>query len=170
MAGFEDEEGGAQSPAVTLGTVRIEQRRASFERGAPAVSLATPAQFGTHARLYGYGYEPDGDGARAVSYTHLDVYKRQPQDDPLLTGPTPRLLSDGAVTWSPAVQASVDAALAAGALWFPEPLTFGSTLPAEIEAYLEENASNLENRWYGATRLTAWADLPTPEALSLIHI
>ncbi|MBK8798083.1 MAG: hypothetical protein IPM07_17895 [Anaerolineales bacterium] len=87
-----------------------------------------------------------------------------PQDDPLLTGPTPRLLSDGAVTWSPAVQASVDAALAAGALWFPEPLTFGSTLPAEIEAYLEENASNLENRWYGATRLTAWADLPTPEA------
>jgi hypothetical protein len=86
-----------------------------------------------------------------------------PQDAPLLTGPTPRLLSDGAVTWSPAVQASVDAALAAGALWFPEPLAFGSTLPAEIEAYLEENASTLENRWYGMTRLTAWAGLPTPE-------
>ncbi len=58
--------------------------------------------------------------------------------------------------------ATVDAALQRGAIWFPEPLTFGSTLPGEIEAYLAQQAVNLENRWYAATRLTAWRDLAAP--------
>lgn len=83
-----------------------------------------------------------------------------PQRDPLVTGPTPRLLSDGVVGWSAEVQAALDEALAAGVIWFPEPLTFGATLPLEIEQYLAERTSNLENRWYDATRLTAWAKLP----------
>ena len=86
-----------------------------------------------------------------------------PQHDPNLTGPAPVLLADDAVTWSPAVQSAIDAALARGALWFPAPLTFGSTLPGEIESYLAARASNLANHWYGGTRLTAWADLPAPD-------
>ncbi len=85
-----------------------------------------------------------------------------PQDDSALSGPAPLLLANDAVTWSPAVQATLDDALQRGALWFPEPLSFGSTLPGEIEAYLAQAAANLENRWYDATRLTAWADLPSP--------
>ncbi|HHY56077.1 MAG TPA: hypothetical protein GYA08_11640 [Chloroflexi bacterium] len=87
-----------------------------------------------------------------------------PQNDPTLTGPTPLLLSNGAVTWSPAVQTAIDAALAKGTLWFPAPLTVGSTLPDAIETYLSMRAANLENRWYGGTRLTAWAALPATEA------
>ncbi len=87
-----------------------------------------------------------------------------PQHDPALAGPAPLLLSDTAVEWSPAVQAAIDAALATGTLWFPAPLTFGSSLPGEIEAYLAARAASLENRWYGGTRLTAWADLPAPDA------
>ncbi|MCS6828395.1 MAG: hypothetical protein NZ553_17405 [Caldilinea sp.] len=84
-----------------------------------------------------------------------------PQRDPLVTGPTPLLLSDRVVGWSPEVQKTIDAALQKGALWFPEPLAFGATLPHEVEAYLAKQAFNLENRWFGATRLTAWAKLPT---------
>jgi hypothetical protein len=87
-----------------------------------------------------------------------------PQHDPALTGPAPRLLSDGAVAWSPAVETMIDDALATGVLWFPAPLTFGSSLPGEIETYLAGRAASLENRWYGGTRLTAWADLPAPPA------
>ena len=74
----------------------------------------------------------------------------------------PILLSDGAVDWSPAVQATVDTALRSGTVWFPEPLTFGSSLPAQLERYLNIAAVNLENRWYDATRLTAWRPLATP--------
>lgn len=85
-----------------------------------------------------------------------------PQRDPLVAGPTPLLLSDRVVGWSAEVQAAIDAALRRGVLWFPEPLTFGATLPHEIEAYLSNRTFNLENRWYGAVRLTAWATLPTP--------
>ncbi len=83
-----------------------------------------------------------------------------PQRDPLVAGPQPLLLSDTAVAWTPAVQEIIDRSLAEGSVWFPEPLTFGSSLPAEIEAYLQPNATNLENRWYESTRLTAWAKLP----------
>ncbi|MFO7635260.1 MAG: hypothetical protein R6W76_22130 [Caldilinea sp.] len=92
------------------------------------------------------------------------------QRDPNMTGPAPQLLSDGVVGWSPAVQEMIDAARASGSIWFPEPLTFGATLPIEIEAYLAEQASNLENRWYGATRLTAWANLATPDLMDTATI
>jgi 4-amino-4-deoxy-L-arabinose transferase-like glycosyltransferase len=77
-------------------------------------------------------------------------------------GPNPLLMSDGAVDWSPTVAAQIDKALQGGTVWFPEPLTFGSSLPDKIEQYLGDSAINLENRWYGATRLTAWDRLPTP--------
>jgi 4-amino-4-deoxy-L-arabinose transferase-like glycosyltransferase len=77
-------------------------------------------------------------------------------------GPQMRLLSDGAVEWGAAVQAELDSALAAGVVWFPEPLGFGSTLPPAMERYLAANAAPVENRWFGATRLTAWSPLPPP--------
>lgn len=78
-------------------------------------------------------------------------------------GPQPLLLSDTAAEWSAQVQSTIDAALQKGTLWFPEPLTFGSSLPHEIEDYLMRNSSNLENRWYDATRLTGWGLLPAPD-------
>jgi hypothetical protein len=77
-------------------------------------------------------------------------------------GPQMRLLSDGAVEWGSAVQAELDSALAAGVVWFPEPLGFGSTLPPAMEHYLAAHAAPVENRWFGATRLTAWSLLPPP--------
>lgn len=79
-------------------------------------------------------------------------------------GPQPLLLSDQAAEWSPAVAAAVDGALQRGTVWFPEPLTFGSSLPHEIEQYLAQSAVNVENRWYDATRLTGWLRLPSPAA------
>ncbi len=79
-------------------------------------------------------------------------------------GPQARLAAEGILEWGPEIQAAVDAALAQGTVWFPEPLSFGSTLPGEIEAYLAPRSANLVNRWYGpATRLTAWRALPQGE-------
>jgi hypothetical protein len=49
-----------------LGTVGVEQRRARLTQPAPAVSLPTPVQFGTHARLYGYAIEAAGEGKSTV--------------------------------------------------------------------------------------------------------
>jgi hypothetical protein len=77
-------------------------------------------------------------------------------------GPQPRLPAEGALEWSPAMLAEIDALLDRGVVWFPEPLTFGSSLPHEIEEYLAARAVPLENRWYEATRLTAWAPLAAP--------
>ncbi|MFN8469169.1 MAG: glycosyltransferase family 39 protein, partial [Caldilineaceae bacterium] len=77
-------------------------------------------------------------------------------------GPKPLLLSDTAVDWTPAVAGEIDKALEQGTVWFPEPLTFGSSLPGAIEQYLADSATNLENRWYDATRLTAWSKLAAP--------
>lgn len=85
-----------------------------------------------------------------------------PAGDALVSGPAPLLLAETIAEWSPALADAVDGALARGSVWFPEPLTFGSTLPGEIEAHLAEQAVNLENRWYAATRLTAWRDLAAP--------
>jgi hypothetical protein len=56
-----------------------------------------------------------------------------PQHDPAADRAGAALLSDDAVTWSPAVQRMHRRGAGAGALWFPAPLTFGSTLPGEIE-------------------------------------
>ena len=85
-----------------------------------------------------------------------------PHDDPLLRGPHALLLADDAIVWNADVRAKVDQALSQGTLWFPEPLSFGSTLPPDIEGYLQQAAVNLENRWYRATRLTAWRPMPSP--------
>ncbi len=75
-------------------------------------------------------------------------------------GPTPLLLGDAAVEYDPAMEGQIDEAVARGTLWFPEPLGFGSTLPAQIESHLRKTASNVENRWFSeTTRLTAWSKM-----------
>jgi hypothetical protein len=78
-----------------------------------------------------------------------------------IAGPQMELLGEGAVVWGASVQDTLDRALASGALWFPAPLSFGSSLPGEIERYLAQRSVNLENRWYSpTTRLSAWRALP----------
>lgn len=80
---------------------------------------------------------------------------------PDLAGPQPLLLGDKAVVYGVDVEAAIDRGLARGAIWFPEPLAFGSTLPSAVEEYLRQHAANLDNRWISATtRLTAWRVLP----------
>lgn len=75
-------------------------------------------------------------------------------------GPHPLLVAEGALTWGPLLQRAIDQSLAQGTLWFPEPLSFGSTLPGEIEHYVAAHAVNLANHWYSTTtRLTAWHNL-----------
>ncbi|MCB9137894.1 MAG: glycosyltransferase family 39 protein [Caldilineaceae bacterium] len=79
-------------------------------------------------------------------------------------GPEAHLAGEGILTWGEEIQAGLDEALTQGAVWFPEPLAFGSTLPGEIEAYLASRGANLVNRWYNpTTRLTAWRVLPPGE-------
>ena len=77
--------------------------------------------------------------------------------------PSPLLVGDNAVEWGPQVSDALDGALSKGTVWFPAPLSFGSTLPGEIEGYLSEQATNVENRWVSpATRLSAWRILDEP--------
>ncbi len=85
---------------------------------------------------------------------------------PALEGPTPTLLdASAAVIYGPPVEQAIDAALDAGTLWLPLPLSFGADLPLEMETYLRGRAANLENRWFGpATRLTAWTDAKPTQA------
>lgn len=71
--------------------------------------------------------------------------------------PQPAPVDQTILVWDEAFAGRIDAELKSGTLWFPMPLSFGSTLPMEIESYLEAHARNVENRWYSqATRLAAW--------------
>ncbi len=75
-------------------------------------------------------------------------------------GPWPILVAEGALTWNATLQQTLATMLGRGTVWFPAPLSFGSSLPAEIERYLAAHATNLENVWYSAaTRLSAWHTL-----------
>lgn len=71
--------------------------------------------------------------------------------------PQPAPVDQDALLWNPVMRAELDAALSRGTVWFPAPLSFGSQLPGEIEAHLQSQARNLENRWFSqTTRLSAW--------------
>ncbi len=88
---------------------------------------------------------------------------RQADGSPVPPQPAP--LGQEALRWGPAMATAIDRALAPGTVWFPAPLAFGSTLPGEIEAYLQQHATNVVNRWFSTTtRLSAWAQVPTPGA------
>ncbi len=81
-----------------------------------------------------------------------------PQQQAEIGGPQPVLAAEGALVWNDTLQSVLDRVLDAGAVWLPAPLSFGSTLPGEIEAYLSGTAFNLVNRWYSSTtRLSAWS-------------
>lgn len=61
IAGLHDPISGAKSAPVALGQFAVQQRNASFSPVAPPTVLATPAQFGTHVQLLGYGLETQAD-------------------------------------------------------------------------------------------------------------
>lgn len=82
--------------------------------------------------------------------------------------PQPSALTQDVLIWNAEIAATLDSALQQGTVWFPAPLSFGSTLPAEIEAHLAEVAINAENRWFStATRLSAWVQMPATQPQSL---
>ena len=95
-------------------------------------------------------------------------------DTPIIVGPQAVLLGQGSLEWDATLAAQIDTILEEGTLWFPEPESLGSTLPAAIETYLSaqtdadpdagvEPLFNLENRWANpTTRLTAWRRVSTP--------
>jgi uncharacterized membrane protein len=129
-------------------------------------SLAGIVTFYTTPRYSEHDYRPivrqilqqgaDSDSILAI-FPWLVGYWRA-YTPPDLPGPQPLLLSDGAVSYDQQIESQLADALESGRLWFPEPLSFGSSLPVEIERYLLASATNLENRWFNATtRLTAWA-------------
>lgn len=77
--------------------------------------------------------------------------------------PQPAPLDQDALVWNPSLAAALDRDLQAGTIWFPAPLSFGSTLPGEIEGYLAQVARNADNRWFSpATRVSAWVQMAAP--------
>lgn len=79
--------------------------------------------------------------------------------------PQPAPLDQDALVWNQSLAESLDRALQTGTVWFPAPVSFGSSLPGEIEDYLAKVARNLDNRWFSpATRLSAWVQMPTARA------
>ncbi len=63
-----------------------------------------------------------------------------------------------APAWGAAVAGRLDAALAAGRVWFPAHLALGAILETQVEAYLAGRGLPFVNEWYGpGTRLSAWA-------------
>lgn len=109
---------------------------------------------------------------RAYTAQPLRTYGAMDEESPL--GPQPLLIGQGAIAWGEEVERQIQNALAQGTLWFPEPLSLGSSLPLQIERYLWNQAAgvtpdgsirgfNVENRWANpTTRLTAWRWLPQP--------
>lgn len=87
-----------------------------------------------------------------------------------LLPPQPQSLDQSILRWDESFAAKLDASLTQGTVWFPMPLSFGSTLPIEIESYLKGKARNLENKWYSpATRLTAWTQPNEAPSLRAIN-
>ncbi len=89
--------------------------------------------------------------------------------DGTLLAPQPNPVDQQILSWDSAFAERLDAELQTGTIWFPMPLSFGSTLPTDIENYLKTHARNLENRWYtDATRLTAWVQIAdSPQQLPI---
>ncbi|HMN28760.1 MAG TPA: hypothetical protein PKE45_11475, partial [Caldilineaceae bacterium] len=61
VAGFVDPASNTRSPAVPLGSLPIQRRPVSFVTPTAPQPLATPVQFGTHARLLGYDTVQEGE-------------------------------------------------------------------------------------------------------------
>jgi uncharacterized membrane protein len=86
--------------------------------------------------------------------------------DGTLLPPQPAPVDQAILTWDDAFATKLDTKLAEGTIWFPMPLSFGSTLPEQIEEYLQAHSRNLENHWYSpATRLSAWVQIANVPAL-----
>ena len=68
MAGLLDPNTGKKAPPIALGTVRVYQRNAHFTSTPPPTPLATPAQFGTHVQLLGYGLQRNDTTLELILY------------------------------------------------------------------------------------------------------
>jgi hypothetical protein len=90
-----------------------------------------------------------------------------------LLPPQPKEVDQQILVWNPTFAASLDQSLTEGTIWFPMPLSFGSTLPLEIEEHLQKRARSLENSWFStATRLSAWTELedpPQPQPIEAVY-
>jgi len=161
---------------IALGIAEAPPAR--WIRPAMATALVAPALSGLTAyyavpRYVDDDYRPviaqvmqqgsDGDAVLALfpwQVGYWRAYSPRSADGSLLS-PQPEAVGQQALVWDGRMQAHIDDALAHGVLWFPAPVSFGSTLPGEIEDYLTQSALNVENRWHGAsTRLTAWTKRP----------
>ncbi len=161
---------------ITLGIVEAQPAR--WVRRAMATALVLSALSGLTAyysvpRYVEDDYRPiiaqvmrqgsDDDTVLALfpwQVGYWRAYSPSAADGGLLS-PQPEPVGQQALVWDSRMQARIDEALDGGVLWFPAPVSFGSTLPIEIESYLTDAALNVENRWHGAsTRLTAWAKRP----------
>ncbi len=161
---------------ITLGI--LEAPPARWIGPALAVALVAPALSGLTAyyavpRYVDDDYRPviaqvmqqgsDDDAVLALfpwQVGYWRAYSPRSADGSLLS-PQPEAVGQEALVWDGRMQARIDDALAHGVLWFPAPVSFGSTLPGEIEDYLTQSALNVENRWHGpSTRLTAWTKRP----------
>ncbi len=89
-----------------------------------------------------------------------------------ITAPQVELLSDSAVEWGTPVSQTIDRALSRGTLWFPALLSVGSTLPQQVEAYLQAlPAFALENHWFSpTTRLSAWRSAAQPITIEPVSL
>jgi hypothetical protein len=85
--------------------------------------------------------------------------------------PQPAPVDQSILRWDDAFARRLDQALTQGTIWFPMPLSFGSTLPDAIEGHLRSHSRNLEDRWYStATRVTAWVAAPERPELRALDI
>lgn len=72
-------------------------------------------------------------------------------------GPWPHLLSFGPVAWDQSLATELDQLAQTGVIWTPLLRSIGSTLPAQMEAYLRTNQVNVENLWSSpTTSLGGW--------------
>jgi len=69
--GLLDEERGTKSAMVILGEQAIEQRAINYVAVTPPTPLASPVQFGTHARLLGYELQRQDTTLTLELYWHL---------------------------------------------------------------------------------------------------
>ncbi len=70
-AGLLDPQTGAKSAMVLLGKQPVRQRAINYTATVPPVPLATPVQFGTHARLLGYALQRNGTSLTLDLYWEL---------------------------------------------------------------------------------------------------
>lgn len=68
VTGLLDPASGVKTSPLVLGEITVQQRQANFTPPQPPTMLTTPAQFGTHVQLLGYGVEVDNEQMQLALY------------------------------------------------------------------------------------------------------